>query len=58
MFILVIIALAGFSLYFLLKPPTDYKNGQTLRSESSSEPESAVTKKNSMPASSGSRRAF
>ncbi|OLN32773.1 hypothetical protein [Desulfosporosinus metallidurans] len=49
MFILVIIALAGISLYFLLKPPTDFQNEQALRYKSISEPELAVTKKQSMP---------
>ena len=48
MFILIVIALAGISLYFLLKPPTDFQNEQALRCESISEHELAVTKKQSM----------
>lgn len=37
MFILVIIILAGFSLYVLLKPPTDFQNILASTDESNSE---------------------
>lgn len=37
MFILVIIILAGFSLYVLLKPPTDFQNALASTDESNSE---------------------
>ena len=47
MFIVVIIVLAGISLYFLLKPPADFQNEQALRYESISESELVVTKQQS-----------
>ncbi len=47
MFTFIIIALAGISLYFLLKPPADFQNVQALRSESISEPELVAAKKQS-----------
>ncbi|MDR3587245.1 MAG: hypothetical protein P4L59_18315 [Desulfosporosinus sp.] len=56
MFVLIIIALAGLSLYFLLKPPTDFKNEPKSRRESLSEPELAVTKKDSRPTTKGFRK--
>jgi hypothetical protein len=49
MLILVIISLAGISLYFLLKPPTDFQYEQALRCESISEPELVIIKKQNMP---------
>ena len=58
MFIIVIIALAGISLYFLLKPPADFQNEQALSCESISEPELVVTKKLSTPSLRGFAKIF
>ena len=49
MFTFIIIALAGISLYFLLKPPADFQNEQAFRCESIYETELVVTRKPSMP---------
>lgn len=53
MFVLVIITLAGISLYFLLKPPANFQNELVLRYESISETELVVRGKQSMPTLSG-----
>lgn len=49
MFILIIITLAGISLYVLLKPSTDFEYEQALRIEPISEPKLEVMEQRSKP---------
>lgn len=49
MFMVIFFALAGISLYVLLKPPTDFEYEQASRIEPIAEPELEVTKQQSKP---------
>lgn len=49
MFMVIIFTLAGISLYFLLKPPTDFEYEQASRIKPIAEPELEVTEQRSKP---------